>query len=75
MLKEKSNKLQEGPWIKLATGFSKTTYKARYNKKAFSRNSMNNIMNKTHLDSSPVSIKLWKKINFKYTLYKENLYP
>lgn len=33
MVKEKSNKLQEGPWIKLAADFSKTTYKERYNKK------------------------------------------
>jgi hypothetical protein len=61
MLKEKSNKLQEGPWIMLAADFSKTTYKVRYNKKAFSKNSMNNIMNKIHLARSPVSIKLWKK--------------
>lgn len=61
MLKGKSNKLQEGPWIMLAADFLKTAYKARYNKKAFSKNSMNNIMNKIHLASSPVSIKLWKK--------------
>lgn len=45
----------------LVVDFLKIIYKVRYNKKVFSKNLMNNIMNKIYLVRFFVSIKLWKK--------------